>query len=96
MYYRKEVWHMAQAIVNFRLDAGLKKSMEETCKEIGLTMSGAFTLFATKVAREKRIPFELSADPFYSDANIRRLKESIAQLESGGGTYRELIEAADA
>ncbi len=43
---------MAQTMVNFRMDEELKKSMEQTCKEMGLTMTAAFTIFATKVSRE--------------------------------------------
>ena len=49
-------------------------NMEAICKEMGLTMSAAFTIFAKKVSRERRIPFELNADPFYSEENILRLK----------------------
>ena len=60
---------MAQAMVNFRMDEELKKNMEETCKKMGLTMTAAFTMFATKVTNEQRIPFEIVADPFYSEAN---------------------------
>ncbi|WP_270208748.1 hypothetical protein [Parasutterella excrementihominis] len=30
-------------------------------------MTAAFTIFAKTVTREKRIPFEVSADPFYSE-----------------------------
>ena len=48
---------MAQAMVNFRMDADLKKEMEATCKEMGLTVSAAYTLFAKKVTREQ-IQFE--------------------------------------
>lgn len=81
---------MAQAMVNFRMDASLKKSMEETCREMGLSMTSAFILFATKVSREKRIPFEISADPFYSEENMARLRKSIAQMEATGGTVHEL------
>ena len=52
---------MAQAVnVNFKLDADVKKSMEQACSELGLSMSAAFTIFAKKVGREKRIPFEVS------------------------------------
>lgn len=47
---------MAQTMVNFRMDEDLKKSMEQACKEMGLSMTTAFTMFATKVSREKRIP----------------------------------------
>lgn len=72
---------MAQAMVNFRMDEELKKNMEKTCKEMGLSMTAAFTIFATKVCREKRIPFEVSADPFYSEKNMERLRKSAAQME---------------
>lgn len=54
---------MAQVMVNFRMDEGVKKSMELACKEMGLSMTTAFTIFATKVGREKRIPFEITAEP---------------------------------
>lgn len=42
---------MAQAMVNFRMDEDLKKNMEKVCKEMGLSMTSAFTIFATKVSR---------------------------------------------
>ena len=82
---------MAQTVsVNFKLDAEVKKAMEKVCKEIGLSMSAAFTIFAKKVGREHRIPFEISADPFYSEQNIARLKKSIEQMETTGGTVHEV------
>jgi len=46
--------------INFRMDADLKSNMEKACRELGLTPTAAFTIFATKVAREKRIPFEVA------------------------------------
>ena len=85
---------MAQAMVNFRMDEDLKKSMELACREMGITMTSAFTIFATKVSKEKRIPFEVAVDPFYSQANITRLKKAIADVASGKAklTEHELIE----
>lgn len=54
---------MAQTVnVNFKVDADVKKRMEEVCAELGLSMNTAFTIYAKKIGREKRIPFELSAD----------------------------------
>lgn len=82
---------MAQAVnVNFKLDADVKKSMEQACSELGLSMSAAFTVFAKKVGREKRIPFEISVDPFYSEENMARLRKSIADLNAGKGTMHEV------
>lgn len=74
---------MSQSTVNFRMDADLKKNMEETCKAMGLSMTTAFTIFATKVCREKRIPFEVSVDPFYSESNRKALARSADQLRAG-------------
>jgi len=88
---------MAQAMVNFRIDEELKRGMEQACKEMGLSMTTAFTIFATKVSREKRIPFEVAVDPFYSEANMSRLRKAIADVESGKAklTEHELIEIED-
>lgn len=80
---------MAQAMVNFRMDEDLKKKMEETCKKMGLTMTAAFTMFATKVTNEQRIPFEIVADPFFSESNMKRLRESVAAVESGEASLKE-------
>ena len=74
---------MAQVLVNVRMDEVLKKDMEKTCQELGINMTTAFTIFAKKMSREKRIPFEVSVDPFYSECNMVRIKESIAQLKEG-------------
>lgn len=80
--------------VNFKLDSDVKKSMENVCAELGLSMSAAFTIFAKKVSREKRIPFEVSLDPFYSESNIRYLEQKMQNYKAGNLTFteHELIE----
>jgi len=42
-----------------------------------------FTIFAKKMSREQRIPFEVSVDPFYSDRNITAINDAAMQIESG-------------
>lgn len=79
---------MAQ--ISLRIDDDIKKSAEQVCADIGISMSTAITIYLKKLGREKRIPFELSADPFYSDENMARLKKSIAQMETNGGTVHEV------
>ena len=82
---------MAQVVnVNFKLDEDVKKSMEQVCNELGLSMSAAFSIFARKVGREKRIPFEVSDDPFYSAEKTARLKKTIQDLDAGKGTIHEV------
>ena len=53
---------MAQ--ISLRVDDDIKRRAEEALDDIGLSMSAAINVFLKKVARERRIPFELSADPF--------------------------------
>jgi len=86
---RKDVIVMAQALVNFRMDEELKQNMERTCQELGMNMTTAFTIFAKKMTREKRIPFEVSVDPFYSDSNMDYLKKVISEIESGKAELHE-------
>lgn len=81
---------MAQTTVSVRMDNELKKEFDAVCNDLGLSMTTAITMLAKKMARETRLPFEISIDPFYSDENIKRLKKSIAQMETTGGTIHEV------
>ena len=45
--------------VNFRLEEELRDQMQEVCEELGISMSAAFQLFATAVARGRCIPLDL-------------------------------------
>lgn len=78
--------------MNIRIDSDVKKNAESALKDMGLSLSAAITMFLTKVGRERRIPFEVTADsdPFYSQANMDRLRRSIAQMEETGGTIHEV------
>ena len=78
--------------VNVRVEQSVKEKAEKACSEMGLNLSTAINIFLTKLGNERRTPFEVAADPFYSPENLARLKRSIQQLESGGGTVHELLE----
>lgn len=80
---------MAQAMINFRMDEELKRNMERTCKSMGLTMTAAFTMFAAKMTKEQRIPFDIEADPFYSEENMMELERRVANLRAGKSTLKE-------
>ena len=74
---------MGQTTINIRIDDELKKEMEQTCKELGMNITTAVTIFAKKMSREHRIPFEVSIDPFYSASNIISIDNSIEQINQG-------------
>ena len=86
---------MPQAILNIRMDEQLKQDFERICDELGLNMTTAVTIFAKKMSREKRIPFDVSVDPFYSESNLAHLRRGIKALNAGQGTEHELIEDDD-
>ena len=82
---------MAQ--VNFRVDDAVKAKAESACTAMGLTMSSAINIFLTKVANEKRIPFEVCVDPFYSDEHIAMLERRMADIAVERNSHEhELIE----
>jgi DNA-damage-inducible protein J len=75
--------------INFRMDEDLKKNMEAVCSEMGLSLTTAFTIFAKKVTREKRIPFEINTDPFYSESNMRYLENILRDIKEGKAHFEE-------
>ena len=48
-------------------------------------MSTAINVFIKAALREKKIPFELAAepDPFYSEENMEWLRQSAREIEEG-------------
>ena len=90
---------MANTTFSIRMNNELKKEFEKFCSNVGMNPTTAFNLFARTVVRERRIPFEISdiPDPFYSESNLKALRESIAQAKRGEfivKTIEELDEMA--
>ncbi len=74
---------MSMKLINIRMDEDLKKEMEIVCNDLGINITTAFTIFAKKLTREKRIPFSVSIDSFYSNENIAALQNSIDEVKDG-------------
>ena len=89
--------------VNFKLDSDVKKSMEEACAEMGLSMSAAFVIYAKKVGRERRIPFEITADAPFPEKDfyypqtetqlLSRIDKALQQIKDRH--YTDAVEAGD-
>jgi len=71
--------------ISIRLDDKVKAELDEICEEIGMNLTTLFTVYAKKVARDREIPFRLSApaDPFFSEENLKALAESEKQIREG-------------
>ena len=89
---------MASASITIQMDENLKKQAEILFDDMGLNMTTAITIFAKAVVKQGKIPFEISADPFWNEANQAHLRKVVADLNAGKGliekTMEELEEAA--
>lgn len=80
--------------VTLRFEDQMKKDLDKMVDEMGMNLTTFFMVYAKRALRDRKIPFEIEAldDPFYSEANMARLKKSIAQLNAGEGQEHELVE----
>ena len=77
-------------IITARVDSEDKAKFDAFCESVGITASAAINMFIKATIREGEIPFKIKADPFYSEANQERLRQSIKQLEETGGTIHDI------
>ena len=81
------------ATMSIRTDDAKKYSFEGFCDSIGISVRAAVNMFITACLRENRIPFEVKADPFWSEENQARLKISLKHAKEGNLTKHEITEA---
>ena len=90
---------MEQTTISIQIDKDIEQPFEDFCREVGMSVSVAFNVFARTVLRNRRIPFDFESepDPFYSEENMARLSKAIADVKSGRAvlTEHELIEVDD-
>jgi len=85
---------MAQTTFSVRMDAEVKEQFDDFCSKVGMNATVAFNMFARAVLRERRLPFDVAAepDPFYSESNLAHLRRGIAALNGGKGVEHELLD----
>lgn len=82
---------MAQININIRMDENLKQDFDGLCKDLGLTMTTAFNVFAKTMVRQQRIPFEISMD--IPNADTIAALEEVQQMKKNpalGKTYTDV------
>lgn len=58
---------------------------------MGLTLPSAINICLTKVANERRIPFDVSDDPFYSPENMAELARRVAAVKAGRNMHEHQL-----
>ena len=54
---------MRQTATTIRMDADLKAEFDKLCDEFGMSANTAFNIYVKAVVRQRRIPFQIEADP---------------------------------
>ena len=80
---------MALTTMSIRVDENDKRRFDDFCNQTGLNASVAVNMYIKAVLRDNCIPFEITADPFYSRENMNRLKKRIDDVNSGKSTLKE-------
>lgn len=80
---RKEIGDdfMAKVIVNFKMEEELKNKFDCICEDLGVTATSAYTMFATQVVRQGKIPFEITMEKGKPDYALYHNNKEIGTVE---------------
>jgi DNA-damage-inducible protein J len=87
----KGVFYMSKVVM--RIDDNLKKDAEALFNELGMNMTTAVTVFIKKAVRERRIPFEVSAD--YPNEATRASFDEVERMISQPSDYKSFPNAKE-
>lgn len=81
--------------MTFRMDADIKRQMSAICKELGMSTSTAFNLFANAFVRAKGMPFPVSTQiaPAARTISPEQMREDASKvLEEFASDYARMAE----
>jgi DNA-damage-inducible protein J len=78
---------MAQTNINIRMDADLKMQAEDLFNELGLNMTSVLNDFVRQVVRQRKLPFELSAETYTDEGELIREGVAIPKGEENDPFY---------
>ncbi len=64
------------ATLSIRMDDETKNEFDKFCNSVGLSVSAAVNIFAKRVVRDNKIPFEITGDPEPSEQFLAAIKEA--------------------
>ena len=81
------------AVVRARIDAQIKEEAAAVLKAMGLTVSDAFRLMLTRIAREKALPFDMQAPNSETIAAMREARGGgLPRFKDVGALLKDLNE----
>ena len=67
--------------ISIRLEDDMKKELESLCDDMGMNLSTLFVIYAKKVLRERRIPFEAPPAIDLDRLDWDRIGKQLAEAE---------------
>ncbi|NLZ60785.1 MAG: type II toxin-antitoxin system RelB/DinJ family antitoxin [Lentisphaerae bacterium] len=67
---------MTTANLSIRIDAEIKKEVEACLDEIGMDLSTAINIYLRQIAKQRAIPFALSADPMHNPETLAAIADA--------------------
>lgn len=88
---------MRQTATTIRIDADLKAEFDKLCDEFGMSANTAFNIYVKTVVRQRRIPFQIEADPIDKDLERGRrafyeIRKAAAENGTAGMSLEEINE----
>lgn len=71
--------------ISLRFEEEMKKELDDMCDEMGMNLTTFFMIYAKKVLRDRRIPFDIVAPAFQEE----EILEAIEDESPPGKTKRQ-------
>lgn len=65
--------------ISLRFEEDMKKELDEMCDEMGMNLTTFFMIYAKKVLRDRRIPFDIIAPETSTDVSKSSIKKKNKQ-----------------
>ena len=86
---------MVMATLSAKVEADDKRQFERFCEETGMNVSVCINMFVKTVLRNRRLPFEITVDPFYSPSHIALLESRLSDANAGKNMHEHELREAD-
>jgi len=81
------------ANLQVKIDDSLRDDAQAVASQIGLDVATAVRMFLVQMVKVNGLPFQVTADPFYSVANQRYLERAAEEVKNGVNiVHHDMIE----
>lgn len=83
---------MPTSNVTIRIDEDLKQQADDVFGEMGMSFTTAVNIFTRQVVRERRIPFEISANATPAKTEVDAISAAITFAEKYSEDFKRMAE----